>query len=517
MATSWTSASRLTLCALALVVACKSWVSRGGSDANPALPSRYAEGHARVDLGRAGLDRQPQSVSGEPDLVTSKARPPPVLVPFLCNGPSNQIYQAKLAVWAMRRDATGATLVLPPILPHYTQRRARDEPVPLSAYFEVGAPTTTHAPTLVEERQLWEGTAPPDVAAAAAATVNKTCPVFVGDPAQVGRCKKYAEWWAGRAAGRACTGGFTFQTYLSGLAALAAELARDVGPAVDAARRGCGSSATCGLVMTCYLEGFLNPAILFEATDKPGGGDGGEVEHALRNVGAGSLPEDDMDAASAAWIDAATVLKFRSAEAEGASPGDLSSPSSTTLALQLRAPDYDVIAQNRSAKPDTYCLGGTQTCAPPRHLLLRRLTLLNLIGDAIDGSQPWLTRARSAAAATAGAAAGAAGGAVPAEHAGGGEPPPPPPPITHVHLLTNDDILGADVAEFLLARGLRVTSSPNRNLSSLMQDYAAAVNAAVFWGTRSSSISANIVHARLAAGCPARTTVFWEDVAVEDG
>ena len=513
-----------------------------GGDARRALPARHVRGRARTGPGRTRPGWQPP-MPGE--AARGAPRAAPVIAPFLCNGPSNQIYQAKLAVWSMREDATGATLVLPPILPHFSQRRTRDEqPVPYSTFFDVGkasgaaaaSPPASPAPNLVEERDLWEGTAPSAVAAAVAATVNQTCTVYVGEGAEAAgpaftqrldRCKKYAQWWADRAAGRACTGGFSYRPYAGGLADLAADLARD---GRQAAKGGGGSGdgpVTAPLVLACYLETFLTPAILFGARDKAGGAGGDyALEHGDR---LGALPEQDADAAGAAWINAAAVLKFRGTREtdgppRGGPPPPGPSPPSTTLALQLRVPDYVVIAQkkNRSSRPETYCLGGALECNPARHLVLPRDALFDLIAGAINGTQPFLAQALAAASPArpgpqhdGGGGGGGGAAAATASHAGGGGEPPRA--LSHVHLLTNDDVLGADISEFLQGRGLRVTSSPDRSLPSLMQDYKVAVDAAVFWGTRGSTISANIVHARHAAGRPARTTVLWEDVVMARG
>jgi hypothetical protein len=266
------------------------------------------------------------------------------------------------------------------------------------------------------------------------------------------------------------------------------------------------------LVLACYLETFLTPGILFGTSDKPGD-PGGRY---ILNFGdqPDSLLENDTDTAGAAWLSTASVLKFRGMEGDDSTQGsDTSSPNalspSTTLALQLRVPDHIVLAKNRSTKLETYCLAGALECNPAKHMVLSRDTLLDLIGGAVDGTQPVLARAWSAAIVATGI-----------EHAGGVATLPgvePPRALSHVHLLTNDELLGADVTDFLQGRGLRVTSSPDRSLTSLMQDYRAAIDAAMFWGTRGSTISANVVHARLSAGRPARTTVYWEDLVTKRG
>lgn len=70
----------------------------------------------------------------------------PVIMPFLFFGPSNQIHQAKEAVYAMHGDnsestvkdkeAFAFTLMLPHLLPHYSQSGV-DGVVAFSEYFDI--------------------------------------------------------------------------------------------------------------------------------------------------------------------------------------------------------------------------------------------------------------------------------------------------------------------------------------------------------------------------------------------
>ena len=440
---------------------------------------------------------------------------PPVIVPIFSGGPSNQIYLAKLVVWAMQNDTTGAILLLPPISPHFSQRRAAENAVPFSSFFAIMQKSAfPQVPLIVEEEALWNGTAPMAVRLAAAKSNNESCTVFVQSETGKARCDKYVKIWASRVGGRACGGGFIWSSYSGNLRSLAADLA------ATAKRTGSPS----GLVLACSLEGNLNPRILFNAKERPPGGyaDGDHPQRPGK-----SLPDGVTGPAAISWIETANILKFRGADevddnAELRTGGSAQSVPEqalkkssfpSTLALQLRVPDYFALEKNRPEHPQKYCVASlhpSQVVAegPPsgqrtafntkctfRHLLLSRDTLFNLIGDAIEGND----NPTASANALAPVRAALSGSAL---------------PINHVHLLTNDDLLAADLAEFLTDRGLKTTFSADRSIPSLMQDYAIAIGAAVYWGTRTSTITTNIVHARLAAGQETKRTLLWEDIVI---
>jgi len=347
---------------------------------------------------------------------------------------------------------------------------------------------------------------------AAAKSTNESCSVFVGSKTVKAKCDRYVKIWATRVGGRACGGGFIWSLYSGSLQSLAADLA--------ATAKRIGSPS--GLVLACSLEGYLHPSILFNAKERPPGGyaDG---DYPLRP--GKSLPDGVTSPAAISWIETANILKFHGADGvddnadirTGGSaqlvPEQALKKSSfpSTLALQLRVPDYLVLEKNRPGHPQKYCVASlhpSQVVAegPPsggafntkcsfRHLLLSRDTLFNFIVDAIEGNENPTVSANALA---------------PVRAALSGSELP----IDHVHLLTNDDLLAADLAEFLTHRGLRTTFSADRSIPSLMQDYAIAIGAAVFWGTRSSSIAFNIVHARLAAGQETNRTLLWEDIVI---
>jgi hypothetical protein len=158
-----------------------------------------------------------------------------------------------------------------------------------------------------------------------------------------------------------------------------------------------GASAGPGLVFACFLEGFLHPKILFSATDVPGGGL--VLGH---TTGPGALQGGGTGPEATSWLQAANALKFRGLEgsalrqasagkaASSPPPGRAPSHSSrsSSLALQLRVPDYEVLPVNRSTRPDTYCLGGSIKCNPAKHLVVPRERLFLFIADEkrlIDG------------------------------------------------------------------------------------------------------------------------------------
>jgi hypothetical protein len=433
----------------------------------------------------------------------------PVIVPVFSGGPSNQIYQAKLVAWAMQNDTTGAILLLPPISPHFTQRRAAQNAVPFSSFFAIMQKSAfPQVPLIVEEEALWRGTAPMAVRLAATKSINESCTVFVGSETGKARCDRYVKIWATRVGGRACGGGFIWSLHSGNLRSLAADLA------ATAKRTGSPS----GLVLACSksLEGYLHPSILFNAKELPPGGyaDGDYPQRPGKSL---------TGPAAISWIETANILKFRGADgvddnAELRTGGSAQlvqalkkSSFPSTLALQLRVPDYVVLETNRPKHPKKYCVASlhrSQVVAegPPLgsafntkcsylHLLLSRDTLFNFIVDAIEGNENPTVSGNTLA---------------PVRAALSGSELL----INHVHLLTNDDLLAADLAEFLTDRGLKTTFSADRSIPSLMQDYNIAIGAAVFWGTKTSTITANIVHARLAAGQETKTTLLWEDIVI---
>jgi hypothetical protein len=291
----------------------------------------------------------------------------PVIMPFFFYGPSNEIHQAKEAVYAMQNDtsepvekdedAPAFTLMLPHLLPHYSQSKV-DGPVAFSEYFDI----VSNA--IIEERDLFGDvaianknlTSPLDgfrmrtvkptrmnkrrrIARVSTAQIPDECLVYhqwnvASVPLK--RCSKQAEWFRDRRGGRPCKK-FTFVPFRGRLRDLAATM------------RANGTT----FALSCYLE----PAMGVQSTQRVN-------EHVQSNDS-----EADVDRSLERWLDTAKTLTLKLTSA----------PKRPTLTLHLRAPDPVVLRKNRSLSDD-FVIGKDAK----KHAIVRGRNMTQLIQGCIQ-------------------------------------------------------------------------------------------------------------------------------------
>lgn len=353
-------------------------------------------------------------------------------------GPSNQVFQAKEVMYALKECSSAVELVLPPLLPHYLQRKV-DRPTDFSVHFEL------EPGRLLDERDLASR-----ALGDARSWPAESCPVYyspgkyntkrwasskaagnaAADPARE-RCRTFAELFQKRTAGRVCRS-LTYEVFEGSLCQLAAAMRR-----------------RHKFALACDLEHALSRQAWFDRRFMP------------------QQAEYDF------WIGTAAAMRVRH-------KAPLGRP---TLTLQLRVPDYVLVTDHKSVKhdpvdPSYACLCVFRDClhcSTAHHVYTPRQSLVAFIAREVRSS--------------------------PLMHG-----------VEAVHVMTNDPALADLVKHALTAGGLAVTVSSGQSLEALMQDYDIAVQSDVFWTTVSSSISTNIVHARLAEGRPLNSIVLWEKI-----
>jgi hypothetical protein len=381
----------------------------------------------------------------------------PVIMPFMFFGPSNQIHQAKEAIYAMQVDndepraeeVSSFTLMLPPLLPHYSQSELEGV-VAFSEYFEI------ESRSIVEERNVighlvttkpdnsspheknrkrqanpigiqtsWFGKWRPIV------QIPVECPVYhrwglTGRLLE--RCGEQAEIFRARHGGQLCQT-FTFSPFRGSLRALSTVMRANKN----------------SFALSCFLERPMSTQLV--------------INHVLRRSPEGVVSNDIQR-----WFGTANVLRLRLGKSQNL----------PMLTLHLRAPD-PVILKKKRMPSDDFVIGKD----PKNNAIVPGQNLTHLIQGIIADAED---RHRMS--------------------------------IRAIHIMTNDPVLADYLNAFFQVRGFSVTFSPDRSISALMRDYDFATQSVAFCGMRRSSITANIEHARLAllGKDGVSGDRFWEDI-----
>jgi hypothetical protein len=270
-----------------------------------------------------------------------------VIALILRHGPSNQLYQAKMAAWgvwdAIAQD--NVTLVLPPVQPHYLHGRS-ERAVPFSVHFDV------KSPPFVEEHAFLRGNL-------SALQSPRPCPVlYKATPkVTVRACEAYAHRFPERARGRVCAAGVTMVPFNAGLAGLATDPVRR--------RRTLGGAQ---FALACNLESFVPPGDMYAAIDDGRGG------YLMRTA----TGQEWLPAKAAAWVELAGVLGVRT---------DLVHlpAAHSTLVLHCRTPDQYALNQTRRSH---FCFGDDVDCHPQgRHVYLHRDAVSRLVKKRLEEAQ----------------------------------------------------------------------------------------------------------------------------------
>lgn len=381
----------------------------------------------------------------------------PIIMPFMFFGPSNQIHQAKEAIYAMQagdgmQRAQGEeidkglfTLVLPHLLPHYSQLEV-DVAVPFSDYFDI------RSKHIVEESDVfgdlartksrvafkpggssmravrsraWSGAIRPP------ADIPRECPVYhrwglAGRLLE--RCGEQVEWLRDRHGRQLC------QTYT--LAPFAGSL-RDLATAmrVNGTR----------FALACFLERPVPTQLVIDEVVRQ------DTSIVVNN-------------ATQRWLNTANILRLKLGKA----------PTLPTLTLHLRAPD-PVVLRKRRQPSDDFIIGKD----PKKNAIVSGKNLTSLIQGIIADAE--------------------------GKHRVS---------IQALHIMSNDPFLTTYLHAAFNARGYSVTFSPDRSIAALMRDYAIATQSITFCGMQKSSITTNIEHARLAllGRDGVSSDRFWEDI-----
>lgn len=170
------------------------------------------------------------------------------------------------------------------------------------------------------------------------------------------------------------------------------------------------------------------------------------------------------------WVGTADTIRLR----------HLNRIDQPTLAIQIRVPDYTLVSgRRRDIIPDGYaciCIQkACSVCDRSQHVYSSLNDLVDFIGGQLQ-SHPAMEG------------------------------------ITAVHIMSNNQALANSVQSGLQTSGYMSTASTSSTISALMHDYDIATQSTVFWATASSSITTNVIHARLAEGKALQSVVFWEDI-----
>jgi len=381
-------------------------------------------------------------------------------MPFFFFGPSNQIHQAKEAIYAMRKDYPSAeeqgpnsfTLMLPPMLQHYSQSPA-DDTVPFSEHFDFesefvieernafGDPVSRKADamSILDRTRVWlrRLTVACKVASGDLLTslhIPEECPVYhhwslTGRLLE--RCVAQAEQLHTRHGGQLCR---TF-AYLPFRGSL-----RDLAGAMRANQT--------GFALSCFLGPQMSTKLIVDQVK------GSNSKTTARN---------DVQQ----WFKTADILRLRVSTAQPL----------PMLTLHLRAPD-NVILRRKRVTTNDFVIGKD----PKNNAVVPRQNLTDSILVVLGKAEE---RHRVT--------------------------------IRTIHVMTNDRVLASFLHKHFQGRGYSVTFSPDRSIAALMRDYKLATQSVAFCGMRKSSITTNIEQARLEllGQDGVSGDQFWEDIIPE--
>lgn len=395
----------------------------------------------------------------------------PVIMPMLFYGPSNQIHQAKEAIYTMLGDKSvdsvstsgyrAFTLMLPYILPHYSQAKVEGFTA-FSEYFEI------LSSSVIEEQDVFRAVLADS--ATGPLSVKDGVPLQKSTPARLGtrkaalvrhllanlpkkctvyhrwgltgrlleRCGEQVDWFVERSGGRACRE-YEFIPFLGNLQDVAAVM----------------RAADTDFALSCFLERAMSTKLVIDRVKSIS-------ESAAGNIDSETEAHKEK---VRLWFDVANVLRLKVGE------NSLPIP---TFTLHLRAPDPVVLRKKRKASED-FIIGKD----PKKNAVLHRSVLSNLIEIKILEVE----EDRNVSIGT-------------------------------IHLMTNDLVLADYVHNHFQALGYTVTFSPDRSLKALMNDYVIAAQSVAFYGMQKSSITTNIEHARIALLGINKLSGdrFWEDI-----
>ena len=284
------------------------------------LPAQIHRGAIIHSILKRELLRQGKILSS-PGLQRPARANVPLIAPIFTNGPSNQIYQAKEAVFNIRRCKRSLTLVFPPIRPHFTAHK-RDVEKPFSKFFQLQGRGSA---SILEEHKLSStpGTWPQEVCTlyySSDVLGNRLAAQKQSDP-MLAHCKKYGSLFLERTNNTLCKS-LEFVNYSGSFCSLAADIKK--------------SGKQRQLSLACNLN---YPSV---------------PRHAL-------IHEKILGADFHSWISTAQEVRLRHYR-------KLNGP---TLAIQMRLPDSTPAHGNRRAQEGYICVcihKGCKKCDPAVHV-----------------------------------------------------------------------------------------------------------------------------------------------------